>query len=223
MSRLLVMLAVVAGCGQVEKRTSCLDRPGTVFCDDFEAATLAAWSELEGAPIRQTSVVHAGGGALAVASTSAAQSAVGVQLAPITTGSLNLRAWMRFPALPPLAKVNLLSIDGVGSDSIIVLADQDELRVYSTAGAAVTVTTGVDVPRERWFCLELHADLAATDGALRLDLDGAQIGGQPGIATVGDAGYGGISAGALFVDPDQDPLTFYIDDVALSTRPVGCQ
>lgn len=141
----------------------------------------------------------------------------------MTTGSLNLRAWMLFPALPSLAKVNLMSIDGVASDSITVLADQDELRVFSAAAPPVTVTTGVDVPRDRWFCLELHADLAATGGAIRLDLDGAQIGGQPGISTIGDGGYGGISAGALFVDPAQAPLTFYIDDVALSTQPVGCQ
>jgi hypothetical protein len=223
MSRLPVIVAVLAGCGQVEKPTSCLDRPGTVFCDDFEAATLAAWPDLDGAPARQTTVVHAGAGALVVASEGAQLTSVSTELAPITTGSLSFRAWMFFPALPGLAKVNLLSINGVASDSIIVLADQDELRVFSVAGDPVTVTTGVDVPRDRWFCLELHADLAATGGALRLDLDGTQIGGQAGVTTIGDGGYNGISAGALFADADQDPLTFYIDDVALSTQPVGCQ
>lgn len=87
MSRMPVMpviVAVLAGCGQVEKPTpeptSCHDRPGTVFCDDFEAATLAAWPELVGPPVRQTSVVHAGGGALSVASNGAGPSSVGSRL-----------------------------------------------------------------------------------------------------------------------------------------------
>jgi hypothetical protein len=204
---------------------ACPQKPGAVFCDGFEDPSLDAWAQTVGSLVRQTAIVHTGTAA-ARATTDGSQQPAGINVTPfddITSGSLHYRAWFYVPSGFAIDKIEMFSTNGSGSNlGTVFLVDQEELRVYAEPGLGHTVTTGVDVPRDRWFCIEVHVDVDASNGGLRLDLDGTTIGSGSGFGTLPTGGYTYLGVGSLFLPAGQSASTVYVDDVAAGTQPLGC-
>lgn len=204
--------------------SNCFDRPGVLFCDGFEGPGIDAWNGGVGAVTRETSVVHSGAGSLR-SSSDAAQSGSGVwqSIPDVVSGSLHTRAWFYVPSGFFIFKVNLIGDGNPSGDAVVFLIDNEELRAYAAPPPGAVVTSGITVPRDRWFCIELHADVAATaTGSVALDLDGAEIGRMNAIATLPAGNLTAVSIGPIYVGQAQEPLTIYIDDVVTGTEPVGC-
>lgn len=202
----------------------CQDRPGVMFCDGFEDAGLAAWPDLRGAIVQQTNLKYRGAGALQAMSNLPQDTAAATvrPFGSFTTGDIYLRAWFYVPTGPAvISKVNLLDIYGGPGDGMVVLVDQNRLVVFA-APSATTLTTQLTVPRERWFCVELHVAVADAGGSVRLDVDGIERAAATNIRTRPDPGFSGLSVGTLFLAADQAPLTIYVDELALGTQPHGC-
>jgi hypothetical protein len=202
---------------------ACSDRPGIFFCDDFESANLDAWSDSYGNVMRQTTTVHSGTGALYAATSSPMGAGVDFELpSPIQTGSLHFRAWFYAPVMPSATKVNLFGFGGLpSSEGVIFLVDQEMFNAFSAPGPGKTITTSKMLQYNRWFCIEVHVDISASNDAVRIDLDGVQIGSSgTGFITTPNGGYALLSAGLLFVMSGDAQI--YIDDVSAGTQPIGC-
>ena len=239
----MIALGLVVGCGQVESAqpgdariadtsigdTSTGDanpacgHAGELFCDDFESADLSRWSEAPtGALELETTMSHRGRGALVVTTDGSQLAYIGTRIAPQTTGSLHARAWFFVPSTVALNKIDIYNVNG-SSDGVVFLVDMNELRAYSSPGGGAVVVSGMQAPRDQWFCIEYHIDISRTSGAVKLDLNGTTIGTQSaGIDTLPSDGYVSLTIGMTSVIAPQSPVTFYIDDVAAGTQPLGC-
>jgi hypothetical protein len=222
-----------AGCGRIDfglragdavMASDCHQLPGILFCDGFEDAALAGWTQV-GTIAQVTSIVHSGSGALRVDAPSTSQNA-GVGASPylnLSTGSIHFRGWFYLPSGYATNKINLIAAVGQSpTDGVDAEIDTTGLAAYSAPGGGFSIPTSVPLPRDGWFCLEVHVDISSTNGAVRLDLDGAQIGRASGINTLATGGYTVLGAGALYLGPTQPAVTMYVDDVATGTLPIGC-
>jgi len=214
-----------ARAGDGSSALACQQNPGVLFCDGFEDPGLGAWAQTSGSLVRQTAITHTGTAAARATSDGSQQPAV-INVAPfnsISSGSLHYRAWFYVPSGFAINKIELFSTNGSGSNlGTVFLVDQEELRVYAEPGLGHTVTTGVTVPRDRWFCIEAHVDVSASNGGMRIELDGTTIGSGSGFATLPTGGYTYLGVGTLFLAAGQSASTVYIDDVAAGTQPLGC-
>lgn len=233
---LLVTLSLAAwGCGRVgfdaidgdarsgDAVAALCPQPGAFFCDGFESPTFDAWTSRNGGVVQTTSLVHTGAGAL-VATTDATLQIADVVSAftPIGSGEVHARGWFYLPSGYPIFKFNLFGL--YGSTGAVIVADQGKLNVFNDGPPAVTLYTNADVPRDRWFCLEVHLTISPTNGTGALNLDGTQLGEMTGWNTVPAAGgYNKLLAGLPFLFPTQDPATtLFLDDVVVGSQPIGC-
>jgi hypothetical protein len=204
---------------------ACNDRPGIFFCDGFESANLDAWSEHYGNVMRQTTTVHSGTGALYAAgssSSSPVSAGVGFQLSsPIQTGSLHFRAWFYASMIPSAGKVHLFQFDGLTKNGVAFLVDQGMINVYSEPTPSTTITTSEMLQPNQWYCVEVHVDTSASNDAVRIELNGVQIG-SSGTAPIAppNGGYAGLSAGLPYLINGDAQI--YVDDVSAGTQPIGC-
>ncbi len=102
---------------------------------------------------------------------------------------------------------------GIGGD--------DRAGAYSTISATY-VQHSATVPRDRWVCFELHVAIDETAGVIEVYMDGVRGGTRDTLDTVPAAGFDYLLAGIGYSGPMQDPLTVYLDEVALSTSRLPC-
>jgi hypothetical protein len=241
--RWAISLAILAGCGRAhfDLRTAppdpdattpgdamrgCADIPGVLFCDGLDTPGFPAWDAGSiGVALRETTIVHAGASSFHASSPSPSEP-VDLEVAPydhLTTGGVHYRAWFYLPSTVAITKFNLYGTDGdTAASGVVFLDDHDELRAYDPTGA-ITLTSGIATPRDRWFCVEIHVALAtAATGSISFDLDGSEIGERSGIATSPPGGFTRLAVGLPFLDPAQGAVDLYVDDVATGTQPIGC-
>ena len=60
------MLAWVTETTRTTTEACAGDRPGTLFCDDFESSSLAPWPDQFGTPMLESARVHGGAGAMLI-------------------------------------------------------------------------------------------------------------------------------------------------------------
>jgi len=150
--------------------------------------------------------------------------------------SVFARAWMFFPQLPKLSRAegtahyrlirsfelippNASSVVSAG----IVGSDRGRLLYFKPAGFKDCAADGATLPANKWTCVEYRSD----SNGFEAWIDGQSIGARS--TATGDncwqkrekvfsVAFGfEIAAGNLDV-----PLTFYMDDIALDTKRIGC-
>lgn len=243
-SRRWLVLLLAAGCGRVGfdptplvgdggggdsgdgRRNDAADLcgiPGALFCDGFESPTLDVWTTTTGGAVRHLVPVRTGMAALGTPVDPAVLSSVRVHpFGDVTSGEIHARAWFFVPSGVPLTKLEILGVDDdTASSQILILIDQEEIRVYSEL-AVVTYTTGVAVTRDRWQCMELNVTISDTAGALSMQIDGVPVTAMSGFDTRPAAGYSAFVVGAKFAFPGQAITELSVDDVVVGTQPIGC-
>jgi hypothetical protein len=242
MRRSFTVLALLfAGCGRLSFDASATDGgaggdgatngdgpagcggPSTLFCDGFEDPALAAWSSSSGDVQQTMTVAHTGSGSLLAATDGAAADAnVDADLPAITGGGLHARGWFYLPSGYPIQKFNLFELKGSGPGAL-ALVDQGQLNGYIASPPSHTFYSGITLPRDEWFCVELDLAVGDPNGIMVLSLNGTQVGGMVDINTVAGGGsYTSISAGMPYVEPGQQAGSVLVDDVAVRTQPVFC-
>jgi hypothetical protein len=191
-----------------------------LFCDGFESPNLAdVWTLAGGV---STGAPRTGSASLAAAITSQTRVAsAAVRTFGASAGTeLFARAWFFVPATSSLAHLNLLSFPGDSSGDIAVYTSQNELRVWNFAVSGSS-SSGLAVPRDRWFCIELHVSIGAT-GAIEVRLDDQPVITRSNELTQLPGGYGWLEVGITWAHPVQPPTSLRVDDVVAATQPIGC-
>ncbi|WP_236519296.1 polysaccharide lyase [Sandaracinus amylolyticus] len=217
--------------------THCDDlHAGALFCDGFE------WSYPAGRINWQADLLENGNvttvtspapffGNRALRGTTTAlggRAAMTATFTPITSGDLWLRGLVYLPSALAVDAISLLYVGAPDGSSGLAI------QTYGVTGSARAATwvgpaeyydaTGINIPRDRWVCLQLHTTIADTGGSVELFVNDVGLGPRTNLDTRPNGGFGVITAGIEYSDPaTQGPATLYIDEVVLSRTRVPCE
>jgi hypothetical protein len=209
--------------------------PHALYCDGYENADLnQTWDyyiDTNGTAARSTTLVHSGTAALH-ATTNAAPGGTATNearwgkrsvFAHQTSGDV----WLRYYYyVPSSTLITTFFSTGVISEiespyfgfSLVVRNTQVDIGVGDTFYPG-TMT----FPRDRWVCVELHAQIAGgSAGLFEAYLDGAPAVYAPHVNTLPNMGYSSVDLGIHYTEPTQGPVEAYTDDVAAGTTRLGC-
>jgi chitodextrinase len=182
----------------------------TVFADDFEAGTIAAWSRGVGAVSVDGVVVHEG--AFAARATAAGKPAYLSRSLGTVPTELYVRAW--FSIITRSSPASLVRITR-NDKPLFGVGLQGDGRLFArNSFSAVTASSVAAVSDGAWHELEVHVATDGVGGRLDVWLDGAAIADLGGPASFGDSGITGIRIGE---DVKRRTSTVAYDDVAAST------
>lgn len=214
---------VNGACSPRPEPAPCSEHRGAVFCSGFEAEDLAAATLADGGELAQTTDEQLGGdGALAAAVRSpAVRSRARYDFAPVTEGTLYLRAWLYVDQ----DDVSELHAHTLTTGSVDTAAHGTDLHIEAgklglTFPNRGDVAGDVSVPARTWFCVRLEMALGAEDGSASVWLNGELSAEVAGADTLPPEGVVNMSVGIDAADGD---VRLLIDDVVLATTPVGCE
>ena len=208
----------------------------TLSCDGFESAPMDPpwWDIVKSGDVgRSTARRRRGDGALAARSISVGGSAFIGRLSypSIKQGKIYLRAYVYVPSGAPVLSAVVLTMSQqtapYGGLSVSLKDTGIGLDV-APKGAGVDVKTltadpPVRLVRDQWICIQVEADVSATQGSARLSANGQLAAGSAGpLNTLPLAGYEGINAGLVYTSVDQPPLEVFIDELVTDVMPIPC-
>ncbi len=146
------------------------------------------------------------------------------------------RVWMFFPQLPKLSRSDgtahyrlIRSFElippnvGTSVSAGIVGSNRGRLLYFKPAGFKDCAADGGTLPANKWTCVELRSD----NNSYEAWIDGQSIGARATVSgdncwqkrdKVANMSFGfEIAAGVL-----DEPFSFYMDDIALDTKRIGC-
>ena len=210
----------------------CKAHSDAIFCSGFESPDLSDWSDVlvDGrATVGQTSDrTYEGQGALHASSTGEKSSAVVAQDFPaVTDGDLFMRAFLYIPAGLSTKTMNVFFLGDVATPDPFKGIDFNlEDGAFSTYvpenNPQRFTSTALTVPRDAWFCLQVHVKIAAGAGAVTILVDGENALDEQGMNTRPDAGIHLLRMGIDWSSLQTDPFDYYVDGVVLATTSVDC-
>jgi hypothetical protein len=226
---------VAAADSGLEASEKCLERPGAVFCDDFETADpdYEHWEYstlTNGTIARSMTRAHSGIWSLRSATTQGTGSQARLatlELDEQTSGD----AWLRFYNWVP-ASVQIQKSFSIGLISEAEFPwDGFELRILpgnlvdlntSSALGVVDGQPSVTYTRDSWVCVELHVYSDAANGFYEAYLDEALAARSTATDTTTADGYSAAEVGVHYAPPEQGPVELFADDVVVSRSRIGC-
>ncbi|HVW26712.1 MAG TPA: hypothetical protein VHC69_15195 [Polyangiaceae bacterium] len=211
---------------------SCKAYAGAIFCSGFERPDLSDWTQeiVDGnAHVEQTEQrAYDGNGALHAGSTGEQSTAVvAKQFAPVKSGDLYLRAHLYVPGGLPTKTMNVFFLGDFASPDpfkgIDFNLEDGALSTYVPQDDPQRFTsTTLTIPRDRWFCFQVHVVVSDGAGALTILVDGNTALDEQGMNTRPDAGIHLLRAGIDWSSMQTEPFDFYVDDLVLATAAVDC-
>lgn len=208
---------------------ACSELSNVVFCDGFEDVALANWTyEVVQNGTLARSTVRAHSGSASMRATTGAPSAnnaarKGVRAFDhVESGDL----WVRYYYYVP----NTVVISPSFSTVVVAEIEQPYFG-FSLLDFGTQVNLGVlgamydgtaALAKDRWTCVELHVQIAASGGRFEAYLDGTLAVRTRALATLPAMGYTSLDVGIHYTDPKQGPVEAFVDDVAASTSRIGC-
>lgn len=210
----------------------CKAHADAIFCSGFESPDLSDWSSVlvyGNAGIQQTSDrTFEGAGALHASSTGQQSSAVvAEEFSPVKGGDLFLRASLYVPGGLATKTMNVLFLGDVATPDpfkgIDFNLEDGAFSTYVPENDPQRFTsTSLVIPRDRWFCLQIHVKVGKGDGAVTVLVDGATALDEQGMNTNPDAGIHLLRVGIDWSSLQTEPFDFYVDGLVLSTTSVEC-
>lgn len=199
----------------------CLDAP--LACEDFESPLAVelggtgAFARIDGmaatgASVGRFRVISGGDSAF-----------VRRSLAPLSSGRVWLRAFVRVVGTSPISGLVLASVGSGGSTIELDLVEADGADQYGVAmtfGSMDSAFAGPPSTRDVWECLEVRIDIGGA-GGFELFRDGASLGSRGAVTTIAP-GYDTFTFGVAFSRPTQASIDLLFDDVVLARERVGC-
>ncbi len=208
-------------------RTTRCGEVSSLVCDGFESGALDAWRSELGAGTLSivTDDPYLGARALRASSAAGGFAYAAVDLAPISSGEVHARAYVRIPSGVPIDPSGVVQLLRIGRESDpghvhVMVNELDTPLVWPEAGIVVATAP---LARDRWLCLTLGVWLDATNGAFTLALDGVPVASASGITLVSRAaGFDELSIGLIAMGSGQPQLAIEVDEVSLSRTPLAC-
>ena len=221
----VLVRATPAGVAGSAAAPSPCDDPQNLVCLDFEDSSLAVptLTLMTATGTSEYDATSSGGGqqSLRISVAAEANYVVEVQAAaPVTTGQLYLRGLFRLPnAVEPGSYVVLM--EALDAQAAAKVSFDWRPADFGLNASGQTSYAMQALPREAWFCAELAIDVAATSGAARLSLDGAQSVELTMANTLLGTGLSrfrvGINGGV-----GNPALQVNVDDFVVRTTAIGC-
>lgn len=206
-------------------------RPNSLLCETFDEPLperTSTWIEGGMSVELQDCLVDVGAGAIRYRGTGDAFSQTRFQLAePAGDGNLHVRFTVRVPSavvLPPQLQLFELWNAPGGSDerATVFLSSSGLPSLYvGASNETLEAAPRFALPRDQWVCFEMSLTLADGDGSAALDVDGERAVERSGIATLGAAPFSVAVVEALLTSAASE-VDVYLDDLIVSTAPVGC-
>jgi hypothetical protein len=232
-------VALLTGCGNgsyVIGRfvdDGCATHQDAIFCSGFERPDLSDWTRtivVDDAHVEQTEKrSYEGRGALHASSEGQQSSAVvAEEFDPVTKGDLYLRAHLYVPDGLPTKTMNIFFIGDFATPDPFKGVDfnleDGALSTYVPQDSPDRFTsTTLTIPRDRWFCMQVHMTVSEKEGTLTIDVDGERGLDQQGMNTKPAAGIHLLRAGIDWSSLQTDPFDYFIDDLVLATTAVDCE
>jgi hypothetical protein len=220
-----LVVAVGAGCGRFGFDPGAdpgagRDASAPLFADSFEGA-LDPWTALGTVSVSGGPPAPVEGTSMLVAQAGSAESArAEVELAaPVTTGSLFVRAYYYLPSGYPITDVSILEIAQAGDN--LALTNTPEIGVYTAIDPPESGVSTYVLPRDVWTCVEARVGLADATGTWDVWVDGALRHSVADLDTI-EGGIDQLYVGITWNGPDQVPTTVYVDAVVADTFRIGC-
>ncbi len=207
-----------------------------LVCEGFETTPRDPpwWTIEQSGELTHTGTrTHVGIGAIAARSlVSGGNAFVGRVAYPnLTAGTIYLRSYVYVPSGVPLQGV---IVHGLSEESAphggvsIRLEDTGVSLDLHPRGPGVmplfiSAAPAIVFPRDQWNCLQLQLTISASQGSVRLTVNGQVAAASTGpLATLPASGYRGVSAGIVYSVPDQLPVQLFVDEVVADTAPIPC-
>ena len=142
-------------------------------------------------------------------------------------GDLYLRAHLYVPGGLPTKTMNVFFLGDFASPDpfkgIDFNLEDGALSTYVPEDNPQRFTsTSLTIPRDQWFCFQVHVVVSAGAGKLTILVDGNTALDEQGMNTRPDAGIHLLRAGIDWSSMQTEPFDFYVDDLVLSTSAVDC-
>ena len=202
-----------------------------LFCSGFEAENLRdewpASSVIEDAALERTLArAHSGAAALRAESRGPDSAAVVVTSLPVQrAGSLFLRAYVYIASEWATQTMNLFFIGDDPAEPFIGIdlnIQDGAVQVFSPQFTPERTTASARMARDRWVCLRTEVAIADDRGAVRVWLDDALAVEVRDVDTAPDGGIHLFRAGVDWSSRQATFFEVYLDDVAISRRPLDC-
>lgn len=207
------------------KPLECEDIPGILFCDGFEGGTKLGTFEAAPPSFVDADADQAFRGltSLHAHTTRAVEPAwyLDSVLPALSSGEVHARWYLYYPSSNPsqtFASIHIISSTGPNT-GVVVGATNGMLDVSATENDIIHVST-VDVPLDRWFCVQLRFTIE-TAGTVETWIDGAAAASLAGVDTQPLGGLTNVHAG-LFTGPAGGANDMWTDELAIGTQPIAC-
>jgi len=204
--------------------------PPRLLCDGFEQPLPGAWSlEGNGSVTRIDATqgpVRSGGYAakLAVPAGGGEKAAAMLFYPPalLTSGQVAIRAYLYVASSVSASNLSLMEVacgDPV-VDKISLDAQYGKLALVNLLDGNGYLQASAEIPTGRWVCTELLVTIDGSDGSVAGRVDGVERARVSGVKTT----CGGFDQATIQIWTDSQPgVELYVDDVVISTAPIGCE
>lgn len=141
-----------------------------------------------------------------------------------TSGAVHARAFYFVPSGPALDELDIMFVTEPAGPfhGVRVRVLGGNLTLRSQPGD-VTSAGGIPIPRDVWTCIEMAITIGETDGAATLEMDGALVASFTNEDTLPALGLATVEVGIVRSNAGvQGPASLGVDDVVISTQPIGC-
>jgi hypothetical protein len=220
-------------CGSGTARTACSGQ--YLFCDSFEkekTTNLSSWSDRvvdgSGAKLETCDAVVCRGALSlkAAAGTSAdAHAFVVKQMSVPSTVYLRTAVYVEPGSMP---WVNLIGLQSSSPSAEIALRFTDKpgkMTIARDFGSSTQESAPFDgITPGRWSCVEMRVDTSNRSGRVTVSIDGKRVADLESLATIGNGAshYDQVLLGIDQTEKQPSPTTWYFDELAISTAPIGC-
>jgi hypothetical protein len=198
------------------------------FCEEFdEALACAGFSSLpEGfTPKERSGRVEVEGGVLRVRTSERGGAAsVVTTFPPVTSGSLYARFLLRVPDGARIVALNLLALgeplsEAEPSELHVNLLDTSYLEYFSLEGGQQRITSAPGVlQRGEFQCVEMAVEIGASNGRVRISIDGRSVISASGLDTRLSAGIARANLGIDYSSGDQLATSLELDDFLVARQ-----
>ncbi len=193
-----------------------------LFCDGFEAGDLSGWElDVAGGTLEVTSVLVFGGLSSVRVATEAAGAVARLHRNHdvITSGNLYMRSYWYLPSSP--ISTGLVETSNEGDDSGIHHHLGFDGATPLILANDLSAGADAEIARDQWHCIETEVEISAS-GTARLLVAESQVAIVGPTDNLLTGGYNRLSIGAYFTDEGSAPFEAFIDEVVVSTTPIGC-
>lgn len=209
--------------GDAAPAEPCPALPGLIFCESFEGGSGLTIQQGtvdidEARAFRGTHSQHA-----ATTGLSEASWQIGLVLPSVMSGDLYARWYNYVPST--IANAQLATVHLVDNDFPyhgIIYGLRDGNAEVSSSEAAMTLSSTMQVPRDRWVCAQMHVFIADAGGSIDGAIDGQALGAITNIDTLPVGGYRNVHAGLYATALATEPMELWTDEVAVGTQPIPC-